>query len=94
MTDLNIYIIDYLQKDIENNIKEAQEICKKYASMYNIKITKKILSNDIVNCLFKYVTEYNKMQKIKNFSKIENYVDKCLLFKQPNFQKQLLLINN
>ena len=89
MSELNIYIIDYLQKDIKDNLKEAQEFCKKYASINNIKITKKILSNEIVNCLLQYVTNYKKQNK--DFNKIESYVDKCLLFRQSNFQKQILV---
>lgn len=90
MSDLDIYIIDYLQKDIKNNIKEAREFCKKYSDVNKTKITKKVLSNEIMNSLLEYVTKYNKMQNNKDFTKIENYVDKCLLFRQSNFQKQIL----
>ena len=90
MSDLDIYIIDYLQKDIGNNLKEAQEICKKYATIHNVKLTKKILGNEIVNILLQYVTAYNKKQNVKDFNIIENYVDKCLQFRLNSFQKQVL----
>ena len=90
MSDLDIYIIDYLQKDIDNNLKEAQEVCKKYATIYNVKLTKKLLGNEIVNILLQYVTNYNKSGDKKDFNLIESYVDKCLQFRVNNFQKQIL----
>ena len=90
MSDLDIYIIDYLQKDIGSNLKEAQEVCKKYATIYNVKLTKKLLGNEIVNILLQYVTNYNKSGDKKDFQLIENYVDKCLQFRVNNFQKQIL----
>ena len=90
MNDLHIYIIDYLQKDINDNIKEAQELCKKYSTIHNIELTKKILGNEILNSLLEYVTNYKKTQHIKDFKLIESYVDKCLKFKQNIFQKQIL----
>lgn len=73
-----------------SNVKEAQELCKKYATINNVKLTKKILETEIVNKLLQYVTNYNKNQNKKNFNLIESYVDKCLLFKQNSFQKQVL----
>lgn len=90
MSDLDIYIVDYLQKHITDNVKEAQELCKKYATINNVKLTKKILETEIINKLLQYVTNYNKNQNKKNFNLIESYVDKCLLFKQNSFQKQVL----
>ena len=48
------------------------------------------VETEIVNKLLQYVTNYNKNQNKKNFNLIESYVDKCLLFKQNSFQKQVL----
>lgn len=84
MDDINIYITEYLQN---NNINKAIQLVKKYAELNNKTINKKLLKEDIVNCILQYISKNNKNNNYKDLS---IYVDNALRFQQIQFQNSIL----
>jgi len=84
MDDINIYITEYLQN---NNINKAIQLVKKYAELNNKTINKKLLKEDIVNCILQYISKNNKNNDYNNLS---IYVDNALRFQQIQFQNSIL----
>jgi len=84
MDAINIYITEYLQN---NNIDKAIELVKKYAELNNKTVNKKLLKEDIVNCILQYISKNNKNNDYKDLS---IYVDNALRFQQTQFQNTIL----
>ena len=61
MDAINLYISEYLEN---NNIDKAIELVKKYAELNNKIVNKKLLKEDIVNCILQYISKNNKIMKI------------------------------
>lgn len=84
MDAINLYISEYLEN---NNIDKAIELVKKYAELNNKTVNKKLLKEDIVNCILQYISKNNKNNDYKDLS---IYVDNALCFQQTQFQNTIL----
>tara|TARA_B110001450_G_scaffold47489_1_gene44207 strand:+ start:13579 stop:13845 length:267 start_codon:yes stop_codon:yes gene_type:complete len=84
MDAINLYISEYLEN---NNIDKAIELVKKYAELNNKNVNKKLLKEDIVNCILQYISKNNKNNDYKDLS---IYVDNALRFQQTQFQNTIL----
>jgi len=84
MDAINLYISEYLEN---NNIDKAIELVKKYAELNNKIVNKKLLKEDIVNCILQYISKNNKNNDYKDLS---IYVDNALRFQQTQFQNTIL----
>lgn len=84
MDAINLYISEYLEN---NNIDKAIELVKKYAELNNKTVNKKLLKEDIVNCILQYISKNNKNNDYKDLS---IYVDNALRFQQTQFQNTIL----
>ena len=76
MDSINPYISEYLEN---NNIDKAIELVKKYAELNNKTVNKKLLKEDIINCILQYISKNNKNNDYKYLSIC---VDNALRFKQ------------
>jgi len=81
---MDLYIIEYLEN---TNIDKAIELVKKYAELNNKTVNKKLLKDDIVNCILQYISKNNKNNDYKDLS---IYVDNALRFQQTQFQNTIL----
>jgi methionine salvage enolase-phosphatase E1 len=81
---MDLYISEYLEN---NNINKAIELVKKYAELNNKTANKKLLKEDIVNCILQYISKNNKNNDYKDLS---IYVDNALRFQQTQFQNTIL----
>lgn len=84
MNAINLYISEYLEN---NNIDKAIELVKKYAELNNKIVNKKLLKEDIVNCILQYISKNNKNNDYKDLS---IYVDNALRFQHTHFQNTIL----
>lgn len=84
MDAINLYISEYLEN---NNIDKAIELVKKYAELNNKIVNKKLVKEDIVNCILQYISKNNKNNDYKDLS---IYVDNALRFQQTQFQNTIL----
>tara|TARA_B100000401_G_C52712260_1_gene674422 strand:- start:213 stop:479 length:267 start_codon:yes stop_codon:yes gene_type:complete len=84
MDSINPYISEYLEN---NNIDKAIELVKKYAELNNKTVNKKLLKEDIINCILQYISKNNKNNDYKYLSIC---VDNALRFKQKQFQNIIL----
>ena len=84
MDAINLYISEYLEN---NNIDKAIELVKKYAELNNKIVNKKLLKEDIINCILQYISKNNKNNDYNNLS---IYVDSALIFQKKHFQNMIL----
>lgn len=78
---MDTYIQNYL-----DGFEEPEQLVNKYAEIYNKPINKKLLKEDIVNCILQYISN----NKNKDYKLLSVYVDKALRFNHKDFQKTIL----
>jgi hypothetical protein len=90
MDAINLYISEYLEN---NNIDKAIELVKKYAELNNKIVNKKLLKEDIVNCILQYISKNNKNNENNennDYNNLSIYVDSALMFQKKHFQNMIL----
>lgn len=78
---MDTYIQNYL-----DGLEDPKQLVNKYVEIHNKTLNKKLLKEDIVNCILQYISN----NKNKDYKLLSVYVDKALRFKHTDFQKTIL----
>jgi hypothetical protein len=78
---MDTYIQNYL-----DGLEDPKQLVNKYVEIHNKTLNKKLLKEDIVNCILQYISN----NKNKDYKLLSLYVDKALRFKHTDFQKTIL----
>jgi len=98
MSDLDIYIVDFLLQSNTSN-KELVLLVNKYINIHNINIhelnkqeLKKLFTNDILNIVLNYITAYNAVNKKtpNNYVYVRNMIDKAFLLNKCSIQHEII----
>ena len=98
MSDLDIYIVDFLLPSNTSN-ESLFALVNKYINIHNINIhklnkseLKKLFTNDILNLVLNHITAYNAVNKNtnNNYVNVRNMIDKVFLLNKYSIQTEIL----